>query len=131
MPAIKVLGSMSFANRASLCSVERKLVSCIVWRAGRNSSEIKIWEIQSSRAWDELCINVMWFEEGDYRNLHLCYKSVSEGISKFVGIRIHLYQYFKISNIFCLSLEANLADRKTVLLLLLETKIFTPVIDKR
>jgi len=100
MPAIKVLGSMSFANRASLCSVERKLVSCIVWRAGRNSSEIKIWELQSSRAWDELCINVMWFEEGDYRNLHLYYKSVSEGISKFVGIRIHLYQYIKISNFF-------------------------------
>jgi hypothetical protein len=73
----------------------------------------------------------MWFEEGDYRNLHLYYKSVSEGISKFVGIRIHLYQYFKISNFFCLSLEANLADRKTVLLLLLETKIFTPVIDER
>jgi hypothetical protein len=73
----------------------------------------------------------MWFEEGDYRNLHLYYKSVSEGISKFVGIRIHLYQYVKISNFFCLSLEANLTDRESVFLLLSVAKVFAPVIDKR
>jgi hypothetical protein len=72
--------------------------ACILYcmESGRNSSEIKRREYPKVHGLGELCIDVMWFEEGDYRNLHLYYKSIY--LKEYqnivvIGLSVSIYQY--------------------------------------